>query len=337
VDFSYGDCSGLTAPVRPLNATYSLIGGSDGGTVIDADYIGSDEGIGIRALDGFEDFMDFVILDNFNSDVQDALAIYVEGRKDFQTYMHLELTNDTAASLVAARAALTVDTSYVDISSGGIKVIDPETSERISLPEIADVVGLRVATDLKVAPWFAAAGLINGLVPDALGVVNNFGASGVFNDLNYLANRQVNMMVHRGGKTVYWGNHSAQIAQSHMSQSSVRRFVIWLKKVLKPACERYLYQPNDPVSWKALYFEVKPLLDTLKGPGTGGRALYDYLWQGDQFANQDLSNLTINSAVNVGLGKYKIKLKLVIIPGILEIELEIGISPTGVTFNETIL
>lgn len=96
--------------------------------------------------------------------------------------------------------------------------------------------------------------------------------------------------------------------------------------------EKYLEEPNDFPTWRMIYLEVKPFLDGLVRPS---RALFDYDWQGDQFVTK-LSDLKINDATQVGLGKYKVKLFCKDIVSLQEFSVDIVITATGVSFEESL-
>lgn len=332
VDLTYADLSGVagSSTLRPVNGSYPLVGGTDGGSIVVTDYSGSSTGLtGVYAFNEVDDIMDIAVLDNFDNTLPALINTYASNRQDLFNWSHIDNSFRTAAQIIAERATMAVDDSYTAFTAGGIKVIHPTTGAVKELAELGDILGLVANTDNFFGPWYAAGGLRRGVVKDAVGVVNNFGSTGQTADLNLLSNRQVNCMIQRHAQVVFWNNVTALLSESHLNQISIRRFLIWLKKSLKPTLEKALLQPNDPITWKALYFEVKPFLDRLKSQ----RALYDYAWQGDQFA-KDLSSLQINDRTDVGRGKYKARLLLNIIPGILEIGVDLVITRTDVSFED---
>lgn len=330
VKFTYIDISGLSGQLRPRDAIYKLVGGSDGGAITLADYIGDQTAkTGIRALDNIDDAIDFGVLDRDDVQLHNEGESYSGSRQDMFYWGHLSNALTTADALVSQRAATVVNGSYAALVAGGLKVLHPVTGALINISELGDVMAIQAATDYYYGPWYATAGLQRGIIKDALGVVNNFGATGQYPELNLLANRQVNMVIEKNNQVVFWGNYTLQISNSQLTQISVRRFLIWLKKSLRPTLERYLFEPNDIPSWKKLYFEVKPFLDSL----VEKRAMYDYQWQGDQFA-KNLNSLQTNDKADVQRGKYKVKLLMQIIPAILEIGVELTLTPTGVSFDD---
>lgn len=330
VKVTYNDLSSLSTPLRPLNAIYSLVGGSDGSPITTVDYIGDDASrTGIRALALVDDILDFLVLDNDSVAIHNEGESYAASRQDLFYWGHISNIYNTADGLISQRALTYTGGNYGALTAGGLKIIHPISGSRIQIAEHADVVASQANTDYFYGPWYSGAGLQRGVLRDTLGVVNNFGSTGQFAELNALANRQVNMVIQKNGQVVFWGNYTLQVTNSQLTQISVRRFLIWLKKSLKPTLERYLFEPNDIPTWKKLYLEVDPFLSDLKAK----RAVYDFQWQGDQFA-RSLDSLQVNDPTEVQQGKYKVKLLLKVIPAIMEIALEVNLTPLGISFED---
>jgi hypothetical protein len=327
MDVVYQDLSAQTTQLRPLNGTYAVQGGTDGSTIVIADYTGTPAALnGLHAFDPYSDAL-VVSAPNISQDVYlEAGANYAHNRKDIQFFGHLANTLMTEAQLTAFRDTLAIDTPYASLFAGGLKVTHPITGQPLSISEIADVTNLATKAENVIGAWRSFAGLENGVISGVTGVVNNFGGNGQLASLDALANRQINMVVDKMGMTLLWDCYSAQKSFSKLSQNGVVRLLIHIQKSIEPNLNRYLQQPNDFISWRELYNEVKPFFDNLAS--ANARALYSYNWRGDQDKNS-LADLEVNNATDVGLGKYKVELDLDIISAMVKITLNINVTPSG--------
>ena len=177
-------------------------------------------------------------------------------------------------------------------------------------------------------PWAQPAGLNRGFIPNALGVVNNFGTNGLYNSLNQMVQQQVNLVVNQNNIIYLNTANTAIQAPSKLSFAGAVRFVIWIKKTLSPTLMRYLQEPGRIAKWKALSLEVQPFFDNLVKVG----ALNDYAWQGDQNA-KNLQSLVVNNITDVDNGKYKVKLFLDMPSPMQQIEVDLTVTPSGVTLS----
>lgn len=332
MDVVYKDLSNYNTQLVPRIGTYlTFIGGSDGTDPVSADYIGdASQRNGFHAFDDYDEAFEMAALDNDSDAVNVGGAAYATNRADLQYFVHLPISLKTKAAILAKKASLGINTKYAYVVSGGIKIFDPITGQKVDKSEIGDVIALASKAAQEFGPWYSFAGLNRGLLTNGvIGVVNNFGTPATYNDLNDLANRQINMVVTKNGESVLWGNHSAQLANNIQSFNNVVRLVIFLKKALKPTLETFLEEPNDIPTWRRMYYTVKPLLDSL----LNSRAFYNYEWLGDQDASS-MDNLLINNSSDVSDGKYKINLVISPISAINEIEVAIILTKAGVTFEE---
>ncbi len=231
-------------------------------------------------------------------------------------FAHLANTLDEAADLTAERTSIGNNTPYLAMFGGGIRLREERTLVEKSYSEMGDVLGIAAYVHNNFGPWYSLAGWNRSQVQDALGVVNNFGTPSSFADLNTIANSQINMMVQKNGITQISGNFSGQLANDQMKFLSVVFLTLYLKRVLKPILEQYLEEPNDTLTFKKIYYHLKPFLDRLTSPDY--RALYKYEYYGDQDANT-IDNLQVNNPVDVQNGKYKINLKIWPIPSMQEL------------------
>lgn len=331
VNYENISAAASAAPIRPVNGTWAVTGGTDGTAPADADYTGDSAGkTGWHAFNDFEDFDFLAALDRDTQAVLTSGNAYTKARADHRFIAHLPNSAATVAALIAARAATTSDNRYGYFIAGGLKIANPfiDSQNPLSIAEIGDVVGAACKTSAELGPWRSFAGTTQGTIDNVSGVVNNFITLA---DLNALANRQVNVVIAKGGSIYIKGNFSAQLATSRKSYSNVVGLIIYIKKALAPVMDRYLEQPCDFRMFKDVYNEVFPFLEGLKGGDK--RALKDYEWKGDQFANTD-SELVVNNPTDLGLGKYRVKLWLKEIVSLQEFTIDIISANSAVQFED---
>ena len=324
----YQDLSLFDHEPAPIPCVLEFIGGSDGSAPTQADFVGdSAAGNGLYAFDNYDDSMELTIFDHeaFHINVSVAATSYCANRKDLINYINLDGKNKDA--ILVQRQALG-DSKYQYIVGGGLKLLNPTSNGQYEANVMADVLSAVARTDRDFGPWYSFAGPNRGIVTGALGVIVNYGAPAKSKDLDELANRQVNMMVNKAGSIKLWGSFTGQFSNDQEKFINVERLIIYLQKSLRPILDTFLEEPNDIPTWRRIYYTVKPFLDNLATK----RAYYYYDWQGDQFVNS-IDNLQINNATDVGQGKYKVNLLIKPIPPLQEINVNIILAPTGVSFE----
>lgn len=331
MDVTYQDLSALTAQIIPRHGYFTYISGSDGSALVDNDYIGNQgQKNGFYAFDNYNDSRVLSTLNIYDDEVALAGSNYCETRGDLLFVQHLSNDAYTADLLAAEVDASLIDSSYTAFIAGGLKITHPVTSVETEVAEVGDYLGAMATTEKRYGYWRAIEGLETGLIRNSLGVINNFGGPGSYDDANLLSNRGVNLAVNRGGKRMYWHNVTALKTASDLQNLNVRLILIGLKKAIRPFAETFIGQPNDPVTWKKLYLVIKPYLDYL----IDVRAIYKEGWRydGDQFATSP-DTFVINLPGDVAVGKYKARIYLKLIPALQEIVFDLILTPQGVTFE----
>lgn len=325
VDVVYKDLSTLTGPISPILGIRTFTGGSDGGAITATDYVGSQVTLtGFHAFDNYDDMMQIGVPDKSDDAINVAGAAYASGRQDLEFFAHLDF-EATDANIIAARDAVAQDTKYVAFFTGGVTIRDPKTGANRNISELADVMGIAAYVDTKFGPWWSMANFVRGFLPNVIAIPNNFGSKGNYARLNALANRQINTTVSSGGRIYLSGNFSGQKTESKASFLNIVRLLIYLKKTLGPTLSKYLEEPADLVTFKAIFAEVETFFEELKN---SKRALYAYKWDGDQDVD-NIANVRVNTLADLDAGRYKIKLYLEPIAGLGEIALAISLNRTG--------
>ncbi len=331
VDVTYNDLSGIATALllRPANVVKTYASGSDGGTVVAVDYVGdSAGGTGFYAFNPYADAMQICAPEMSDNDIHVGGSAYAAARTDLQYFAHLANTNTSATGYITDRDTTAIDSKYTAFFGGGVKVLDQTTGVSKSISELGDVLGICAYSDRTAHEWFSFAGINRGFIPNCLGVVNNFGTPALQDDLELLAQHQINMVVQMDGRIYLSGNFSGQLTNDAMSWNNAVRLIIYQQKSLGPALRAFLEEPGDIQTFKAIYRGVEPFLDML----VRERALFSYSWQGDQFASK-LSDVTVNNLTDLGNGKYKARLFEKIIPSLNEITVDIVVTPLSVNFN----
>jgi len=212
---------------------------------------------------------------------------------------------------------------YTAFVGGGLKVV--EGRDTVNTLTHAAVVGHMCKAQGVKGVWNSPAGTQAGTLSTGVGVVNNFAAVSKFNELNAIANAGGDMVLHKNGLTFLKDGYT-------MSQDSVDKFIsvvmtdIYLRKLLVPVFENNLNKPNFPQTWADIYYACTPYLDQMVQDG----AILSYTYNGDQFANSP-ADYEVNLPADVALGKYKVKLMIVTVSPMVEVELTIIKTLEGVT------
>lgn len=330
-DVVYKDLSALTAPLRPTNGTWAIEDGTDGTDPVDTDYNGDSAGKnGWYMFDDHNDFNAISALDNYSTAVMTNGGVYSAARGDHFNFHYIADSNVTISAIQGARAASTVDSRYSVFFAGGLKIPHPTLNAPATrlIPAIGDILGVAMKSNTNPGPWWSFAGTQRGKINGALGVINNFPTK---DKLDQLAQRQVNVVVQDKGVIYIKGNFTGQLNTSRKSFVNVVGLIIYLKKSLAPTLERYLEQPNDFQTFKEIFNEVQPFLDSLVGGDK--RALNDYDWKGDQTANSD-ADLRVNTRPDLDQGKYKVKLFLKEVVSLQEFTIDIISANSQVEFTD---
>lgn len=302
------------------------------------DYIGdSNSSTGLHSFDPIVDSTRIGNLGHFISNPLDvALQAYVENRGDMVGFITTPVGLDDDA-IVAYRqrtapytTGASINSAYMAMFTGGLNVLDPNSSTNRDISEIADVGGIFAKKDSKQGEWFTGAGSKRGKITNANGVVYNMGSPALLNSLSLVDSNGVNAVInHPAFGLVLWGNNTLQKEQTLLQDLNIAELVIFIKRTVKPLIESELFDPNDFVTWRNIYRKVKPFAEKLKDQ----RAIFDYKYYGDQDADT-LSDLVINNPDDVQGGLYKINFLIKPIGALKWVKMSIGLINASVSFDE---
>lgn len=339
VEFTYLNFDASTLDSAKLlvkmDDTSVFTGGNDGMPVTDADFIGDDKGTGISAFDQLQGGMIIAFPGVYSGTVQAKGIAYATQRKDMVYMGSWQVTPNTYESDIVDKDDIVGDSPYAIISTGGIKILDVNTNKKIVISEIADVIGLCVNTFNSRGAWFDPASRQSASVLNAIGVGENFGTPSLRNALNDLANHGINALISDSGVISWTSSYTSQKTDSVLSFGSGMFLLLYMKATIMPILKNHLNEPCDTVTFKSIYRQIKPFLDTLAN--TQNRALWQYEYYGDQDA-RTLDDLSVNTKEDVQMGKYKIFLKLWVIVPLIDITLNMmlvmGDGEVGIEITE---
>ena len=96
--------------------------------------------------------------------------------------------------------------------------------------------------------------------------------------------------------------------------------------------ERFIEEPCDILMFKQAYLVGKRIMDPL----IPARAIFDYRWEGDQFADNP-SQFKVNDPNDVSQGKYKVILYVKDIASLQEFTVDITLTPAGINFDDLVV
>lgn len=255
-------------------------------------------------------------------------VLYIEVPKHLTHYTQGTQPRDYKAQVTWVQACLgTVGNSkYIAYFGGGLKYYN-ENGNLQDSDVVGTIAGLGDASATQYGPWKSFAGMNRGVIGDAVGpVCPNYGSPSRYNELNTLAQNSINEMVIKdtpdaGKQTMLWHCFSSQVKQDSERFLSIVRLNLYLKKFLRPVFNKYLEEPNVWGTWKRIWLEVKPTLDSLVDED----AMTEYTWMGDQDATS-WDGLFVNNEADARQGKYRAILKYKDVVPMQEVTMEIVID-----------
>jgi len=326
-------CDLVSYTTRLPYSSATLAGGTyDTSALTDNDYVGNVTAkTGLYSFDSVMNASRLANIERNVAAVDVAYNSYVVGRKNMLARLAIPkgLTFDEAK---AYRDNGLIDSWQSNYVFGDVIYYDPQdVTKDKTLVGIGDVCGLRASVDSKFGEWISEAGLERGKIDQNKGLVRNLGAetaSGVF-DTVYEAGVNA-VIVHESGSTVYWGNRSLLKDQTKLlSKQNIAELMIYIIRKIKPITDKYVFNPNDPLSWSGLYRAVKPEITLLEN----NRAIYagegkNWFWIGDQNADS-IQDVTFNTPNEISAGRYRARFVFIPITAIEYIGIEVTSTDSG--------
>ena len=337
---SLADLSDLTdkALARPALGTFALAGGSDGGAVVDADYIGSaTNSTGLHAFDDITDAIQLAAPGVSSPAVISAGLAYCETRGDllFVTETPFDLTPQEAVEFRLGKGVYnhaTFVSNYGAMYYPKLKVYDMSTQKERFVSPVGDVLGIMAVNDYMANESYVPAGSRRGKILNALGVDVNVGSRGRLGDGNHLCENQINpLCVFEDTGSVVGGAQTLQRQASLLREVNVRRMLIVIKKTVAAYARAFIHQPNDPITWKQFYNGIDPKFREWQS----ARWFYEYLIFCDQDADT-IDDAKLNTPESIQRGEFKCQIFIKPVVGIKWIMVDTAITRLDADFEESL-
>jgi hypothetical protein len=321
----------------PVNSV-SMTGGNDGLSGIDDDdWIGdSAAGTGLGAFNDVDDIYGIGCPEASSEVVTAAGIAYAESRQDLVFYCEPPATAVTAEDAIDFRKGEDVyshpafNSSYGAMYFGRPKVRSSKTDALINISNLGDVFGVHAYSDQVSEVWYAPAGFNRGRVPNTLGIHYNVGSPGRSAELDALADNGINPIVSfPNDGAVVWDEKTLQTLPSALQSLHIRRLLIYMKKALLKANRAWLFEPNDPVTWRKVFNMIDPWMNDL----LSRRAFYEYRVQCDQDA-KSIGDAVLNTPERVDRGEFRCRLFIKPTRTLYYFGIEAVITKTSTNFQE---
>ena len=269
------DAGGILNKLIPTAAT-NLAGGDSGLGGADA-LIGdatTEPKTGMQALDDNVLNIGIALVPGIQTQaVQNALITMAETTQNFLALVSppvaigtvqdaIDWTNGKSGSTAGSRTAA-INSSYAAIHWPWVKVFSTfDRKDRWYDPSIFAARQMAY-TDTVADSWFAPAGFRRGRLtkPSEVEVKLNQGDR----DSMYSGGNVVNPIVAfpQQGITIF-GQRTTQREPTALDRINVRRLMIYIRKVILLAAQRFVFEPNDEFTWEQIEGLLNPFLDDIK-------------------------------------------------------------------------
>jgi len=261
-----------------VNAMYTadyadMGGGSNGGSILDADII--------NAFELYEDPEEIdvnIFIDSDKSDtIKQELVSICEERKDCMSIVdcrYQDVVNNRGSETTDLRDyrlnILNENTSYGALYGNWLNVYDKWNAKYRWIPASGHVAGIFANTDDVSDPWFAPAGLNRAIMTNIRKLAWNPNQG----KRDILYKNGINPIVSFAGQgKVLWGQKNLLDKSSAFNRINVRRLFIVLEKAISTASKYFLFEPNDQFTRTLLVNMITPFLRDVRGR----RGIYDFL------------------------------------------------------------
>lgn len=322
----------------------TLAGGvQDVSAITDADYVGTSTGkTGWYSFAGVEDAFRIANIHRPSPAVDIGLAAYCESRLTGSYPMVFHLGVPQGSNGLGwkdyrlgegAFSHTPVDSWLGRMVGDHVEVPDPRNAPASYLVSgAADVLPLQAQKDGTVGPWFAAFGYKRGVVKGpSLGVEYNVGSPDNSTEFDTINAEGINAIIKRDNRVVYWGNRSLYLNKtSLLSKENIGDLVVTIMRDLRPLINEEIGDPNDPLTWKQIYFNVRPYINAVLVAGRAIRPVenQDWFWVGDQEVD-DYREAKFNKLTDLDQGIYKVRFIIIPIAAVEQIAIDITVTDSN--------
>ena len=248
---------------------YTLSGGADDYTVVDADIIAS------YALFTNSDQYDISLV--LAGNCSPVVAKYIvdniaDARRDCVAFLSpnviatgepiLSIGSDATTAIIDYRNATQVFSSYAVIDSGSKYQYDRYNDAYRWIPLNGDTAGLCARTDFTADPWYSPGGFNRGQIKNVIKLA--FNPNQTERDVLYSAG--VNPVVSFPGQgTILYGDKTMLAKPSAFDRINVRRLFIVLEKSIAVAAKYQMFEFNDSFTRAQFKNLVEPFLRDVQG------------------------------------------------------------------------
>lgn len=277
----------------------STQGGIDGPTV--ASYR---KAIDIAATDADVDIQLLAIPGQRNQGVADYAADAIESRFDAMYIMDIEERdtgdNVITGSLQEVHLENTItnfknrgyNTSFSAAYFPDVIMNHPDQLTTLQVPPSVVVLGSIAQNDTIGFPWFAPAGFGRG----ALSTTVNSSMMLKKDNLDDLYDTRINPITSFAGTgMVVWGQKTLQQAANALDRVNVRRLLIDLRRVVRDASNRIIFEPNREATLEKLKNLVDPILQNIYD--NNGLDAFKVIIDTSTTTQADIDNYTIRGKI----------------------------------------
>ena len=243
-----------------------------------------------------------------------------ENRKDCFCILDAPAKN-TVTDLVAWRkSTLKANTSYAALYAPFVEIYDSYNDKRLFIPPSGYIGGRYAYTDYEREPWYAPAGLNNGIL-SVLDVQHYYDLGA--RDALYSA--QINpIRQHPAGGIVVWGQKTLQTKPSATDRVNVRRLLIIVEKAIATMLDYFVMEQNSDFTRRQISLIIEGYLRLIKA----SEGLRDF-----KIVVED----TNNSGAIIDRNELHVDIYLKPVRVAEFIVLNTIITSTGVSFEEVLL
>lgn len=316
---------------------YTLADGEDTDDLAAIDYAGDIVGAtNLHSFDNDGTATKVCIPDVADPNLDLIVSAWVDQRKDLMGLLRTPIGLQPQINVDYRNGTGTYNHTPVNswrnmMSTGGLRVLDPRTSNVVDISEVGDWAGIIASKDNAQGQWFSFAGSKRGKVFNAYGVVVNVGTPAMVAANNQYDSNGLNPVIQNAKKDIlFWGNSTLwKDRTSLLCKAEVAELLVFLYRSLMELIPEETFDPNDVDTWKTIYRKVRVFMQYLQS----NRAVWKWEYQGDQDI-VDVSKAVVNSPDNIDAGMYKFKLFIAPKVAMKYIEVTVAVTNSGIDFSQ---
>ena len=248
------------------NGDASDFGGNISNAAVRTALIGQTTNQGLQALDSESTPITMAAIPGItDQSVQNALVSLAENTQNFLAVLSPPVGFRSAQQAIAwsngqaTGRTSALNSSYAALYWPWVKSFDQYIGADKWFDPSIFAIGQMCYTDEVSDPWFAPAGLRRGRLtsPTDVEVALNQGDR----DALYGPGNIVNPVTKfQSDGIVIFGQRTAQRAATALDRINVRRLMIYLRRLVLQGARRFVFEPNDPVTWEAVRNVISPAL-----------------------------------------------------------------------------